>query len=64
MTVGVPYFALSDANRASEMRADADAVFAAAAAHDAVLLPLTGGKVPEIGIWGLGFKVHGLGLGV
>ena len=50
ITVGVPYFALSDANRASEMRADADAVFAAAAAHDAVLLPLTGGKVPEIGI--------------
>ena len=42
---GVPFFALSDADRASELRADADAVAEAAARPDAVLLPLTGADV-------------------
>ena len=41
----MPFFALSDADRASELRADADAVAEAAARPDAVLLPLTGADV-------------------
>jgi hypothetical protein len=56
----VPYFALSDADRASEMRADADAVLKAASQPNAVLLPVTNGKVwvvrlikptPEGAVW-------------
>ena len=42
---GVPFFALSDADRASELRADADAIADAAQRPDALLLPLTGDKV-------------------
>jgi len=42
---GVPFFALSDADRASELRADPDAVASAAASPNAVLLPLSGTKV-------------------
>jgi NADH pyrophosphatase NudC (nudix superfamily) len=42
---GVPFFALSDADRASELRANPEAIAAAAASPDAVLLPLSGTKV-------------------
>ena len=42
---GVPFFALSDADRASELRANPEAIAAAAASPDAVLLPLSGAKV-------------------
>ena len=41
----MPFFALSDADRASELRADADAIADAAQRPDALLLPLTGDKV-------------------
>ena len=41
---GVPFFALSDASRASELRADADAIAALQTRRDAVLLPTTSGK--------------------
>ena len=42
---GIPFFALSDADRASELRADAGAMRRAAESKQAVLLPLSGGKV-------------------
>lgn len=45
MIPGVPFFALSDADRASEMRADPEAILKAASAPNAVLLPVTNGKV-------------------
>ncbi len=41
----MPFFALSDADRASELRANPEAIAAAAASPDAVLLPLSGTKV-------------------
>jgi hypothetical protein len=40
---GVPFFALSDADRASEMRGDAETVREAALSAAAVLLPFTAG---------------------